>query len=321
MSNKLSPMDMLNRVREKAKLSTNNEFANSIAIKLGKPGKIKLQLLANSPDYLFKPRTQHMIPTLPHEDNKDEKWLVADCKGEGCPICIAANNFKKTNITVDEINDAYTPKFPYKSVRALFTQPEHFLLCARVLSDQADDGSYLPKDAELGSTQLIQFNKMALNNLMSAYEDFIEDNEEEEDVPPLFAIFDDEDTAKSLTITCRITTQPYSCSFSFNKAVDVKKSDVDINKLSVLEETKEVPSEHYEKCVKRIRDIQNYFFSDSNHSLGINDIDNIPVDTNNTIGVENTISPSSQSSAPSETNFTATDDDLDNLINSLDLDV
>lgn len=254
---KLSPLDMLNKVREKAKLDETTDFSKSVAIRL-KAGKIKFQLLAKDSEHLFRPRTQHLIPTIPHEDDKNEKWLIADCKGQGCPICTAVTAFKQSGVSLDEVNEEYNPKYEYKNLKSVFTQPEHYLLCAKILADQADDGTYLPKDAELGSTHLIQFTRTALNNLMSAYEDFIDDNEDEE-VPPLFAIFDDEDTAKSLTITCRVTNQPYSCTFSFNKTADVNTSDVDEDKIKLLEEVPEVPEDHYNKCVKRIKQIQNYF--------------------------------------------------------------
>lgn len=264
---KMSPQEMLNNIRGKANLNK-EDFTKSIAIKL-KAGKIKFQLLALNSEHLFKPRTQHLIPTIPHEEDKNEKWLIADCKGQNCPVCTAANMFKQSGITVEEINEEYSPKFPYKSIRSLFTQPEHYLLCAKVLADQADEGQYLPKDAELGSTQLIQFNRTALNNLMSAYEDFLEDNEDNGDAPALFAIFDDEKVAKSLTITCRVSMQPYSCTFTFGKTNDVDLNSVDVEKLKLLEETKDVPNEHYEKCVKRIKNIQNYFSrtSASNNSV------------------------------------------------------
>lgn len=256
MGKKLSPMDILNNVRNKAKLD-NNDFSKSIAIRL-KPGKIKFQLIAADSDYLFRPRTQHMIPTVPHEEDKNEKWMIADCKGTGCPICAAAESFKKSGVELDDVNEAYNPKFPYKTLRAVFTQPEHYLLCAKVLADNADDGNYLPKDSEIGSTHLIQFPRTALNNLMSAYEDAMDDAEDEE-VPPLFAIFEDDNKASSLTITCRVTNQPYSCTFSFGKVVEVEKKDIDEEKLKLLVEAPEVPEEHYAKCVKRIKDIQNYF--------------------------------------------------------------
>ena len=90
---------------------------------------------------------------------------------------------------------------------------------------------------------------MALNNLMSAYEDFMDDfdGDEDEEVPPLFAVFDGENTAKSLTITCRVTMQPYSCNFAFNKIAEITLNDVDSDKLKLLAEIKEVPEEHYEK--------------------------------------------------------------------------
>lgn len=274
MGKRLSPLDIISRVREKAKLE-NNDFSKSQAIRL-KAGKIKFQLVAKDSDYLFRARTQHMIPTVPHDDNKDNKWMVADCKGENCPVCKAVKAFKDTGITVDEINDAYEPKYPYKNVRSLFTQNEHYLLCGIILGDQADNGNYLPKDSKLGDTHLIQFTQTALNNLMSAYEDFIDDfsdnSEDNEEVPPLFAIFDGEDKAKSLTVTCRITNQPYSATFSFGKVVELEKNAVDLDKLNLLEEAPEVPDEHYENCVKRIKDIQNYFIKNNDYVESKNDI-------------------------------------------------
>lgn len=274
MGKRLSPLDIISRVREKAKLE-NNDFSKSQAIRL-KAGKIKFQLVAKDSDYLFRARTQHMIPTVPHDDNKDNKWMVADCKGENCPVCKAVKAFKDTGITVDEINDAYEPKYPYKNVRSLFTQNEHYLLCGVILGDQADNGNYLPKDSKLGDTHLIQFTQTALNNLMSAYEDFIDDfsdnSEDNEEVPPLFAIFDGEDKAKSLTVTCRITNQPYSATFSFGKVVELEKNAVDLDKLNLLEEAPEVPDEHYENCVKRIKDIQNYFIKNNDYVESKNDI-------------------------------------------------
>lgn len=274
MGKRLSPLDVINNIREKAKLE-NNDFSKSQAIKL-KAGKIKFQLVAKDSDYLFRARTQHMIPTVPHDDNKDNKWMVADCKGDGCPVCKAVKAFKDAGITVDEINDAYEPKYPYKNVRSLFTQNEHYLLCGVILGDQADNGNYLPKDSKLGDTHLIQFTQTALNNLMSAYEDFIDDfsdnSENYEEVPPLFAIFDGEDKAKSLTVTCRITNQPYSATFSFGKVVELEKSAVDFDKLNLLEEAPEVADEHYENCVKRIKDIQNYFIKNNDYVESKNDI-------------------------------------------------
>lgn len=265
MAKKMNAMEMLNNIRNKAKLD-NNDFTKSNAIRL-RAGKIKLQLIALDDEHLFRPRTQHMIPTIPHEDDKSEKWMIADCKGEGCPVCAAVDAFKHSGVELDAINEEYNPKYAYKSLRSVFTQPEHFLLCAKILADQADDGSYLPKDAELGSTHLVQFNRTALNNLMSAYEDYMDDLElgEDEEVPSLFAIFNGEDKAKSLTISCRIANQPYSCTFAFNKVAEIKKSEVDEDKLKLLEEYPQVPEEHYEKCIKRIKDIQNYFIqSDKN---------------------------------------------------------
>lgn len=260
MSKKLSPTEMLNAVRSKANLGEQTDYSKSAAIRL-KAGKIKFQLIAADCEHLFKSRVQHVIPPVPGEDNPNEKWLVADCVRENCPICKAANVFKKSNVTtLEEINNTFNMKYPYRSISALFTQPEHYLLLAKVLSDQADDGSYLPKESEIGSTHLIQFPRTALNNLMSAYEDYLEDHEDEEN-EDLFAIFDDgKIKAKSLQVTCRVTNQPYSCTFAFGKLLEIDKADVDSDKLDILasEEVK-VSDEHYNKLIKRIKDMQNYF--------------------------------------------------------------
>lgn len=262
MATKKNPMEILNGIREKAKLN-DEDFTKSIAIRL-KPGKIKFQLVAKDDEHLFRPRTQHMIPTVPNEEDKNEKWLVADCKGEGCPVCQAAAAFKNAGIGLDEINEAYHPKYPYKYVKSLFTQSEHYLLFAKVLLDQADEGNYLPKDADIGSYHLLQFPRTALNNLMAAYEDAMDDAMDDEldessAIPPLFAIFNGDKSASSLTITARITNQPYSCTFSFNKVAEINIDEVDKERMALLEEPQTVSDEHYEKCVKRIKQIQNYF--------------------------------------------------------------
>lgn len=297
---RMSPMEMLNSIKEKAKLGDEN-FAKSIAIRL-KPGKIKFQLIAMNSEHLFKPRVQHMLPTVPNEDDSNEKWMVCDCKGEGCPVCAAANAFKNSGVTLEEVNEAYNMKYPYKNLRAVFTQPEHYLLCARILGDDADEGSYLPKDSELGSTHLIQFNKTALNNLMSAYEDFMDDfidsADEGEEVPPLFAIFDGEKTVKSLTITCRVSLKPYSCTFAFNKVVEANIDSVDKDKLELLEISPEVPEEHYENCVKRIKKIQNYFVNDSQIPFMKKEEDDVDL-------------PFTTPSQKEEKKSVATDDDFD----------
>lgn len=282
MATKKNPMDILNGIREKAKLN-NDDFSKSVAIRL-KPGKIKFQLIAKDDEHLFRPRTQHMIPTVPDEDDKNEKWLICDCKGEGCPVCAAATAFKNAGVELDDVNAAYNPKYPYKSLRSLFTQNEHYLLLAKVLADQADDGNYLPKDAEIGSYHLLQFPRTALNNLMSAYEDALDDADGEE-VPPLFAIFNGDKTAESVTITARITNQPYSCTFSFNKPAEVNIKDVDAERMDLLENTPEVPEEHYEKCVKRIKQIQNYFVKPANKRV-IEDEDTGELPFNMTDGVK-----------------------------------
>lgn len=299
----LTPQDMLNNIRNKAKLD-NTDFSKSVAIRL-KAGKLKFQLLAANSDNLFKPRTQHMIPTVPYEDDKNEKWLIADCQGENCPICLATNSFKQSGVELEDINAAYTPKYPYKNIRALFTQPEHYLLCAKILSDQADEGSYLPKDAELGSTHLVQFTRTALNNLLSAYEDYMDDfadsAEEGQETPSLFAIFDNEKVAKSLVITARITNQPYSCTFSFNKVAEISSDTIDKSKLELLETSPEVPEEHIQKCVNRIKAIQNYFIKSSD----------VPIST---IKNYNTVSSELEDKTTKVSSPTDKDFDIDSLL-------
>lgn len=261
----LSPKEMLDKIRSSAKLDE-NEYGNQIAIKFNKPGRVKLQLLALDSEHLFKARTQHFIPTLPNNDDPNEKIMVVDCKGEGCPVCAAATAFKNSGIKVEDVNAAYNPRYPYPKLRNVFTQPEHFLLCARILADQAEDGKYLPKDAELGSTQLIQLSKSALNSLMSSYEDFITDYDDDiEELPPLFGIFEDgADKVKSFTVNLRIQVSgSWSYLFTLGKAVEVSFEDVDKDKLKLLEEMKEPTDDYVEKAVKRIHDIQNYFIGDS----------------------------------------------------------
>lgn len=279
MAAKKNPMDILNSIRSKAKLD-NEDFSKSVAIRL-KPGKIKFQLIANDDEHLFKPRTQHMIPTVPECDDKNEKWMVCDCKETGCPVCTAVTAFKNSGVTLEDVNEAYNPKYPYKSLRSIFTGNEHYLLLAKILADNADDGSYLPKDAQIGSTHLIQFPKSALNGLMSAYEDMLEDADDSDDVPALFAIFNGDKTANSVTITARIAYQPYSCNFTFGKPVDVNYSEIDTDKLDLLVESPQVPEEHYEKCVKRIREIQNYFIKPSKNVVDTDeDDDDLPFTMN-----------------------------------------
>lgn len=265
----MTPFEMLNKVRTSAKLDT-KDFEKSIAIKLNKAGKIKLQLIAPSEDFLFRARTQHFIPTLPDNEDPNEKTMAIDCQGENCPICDAALSFKNSGVTVEAINEAYKPKFPYQKLRNVLTQPEHFLIGARILTDNAEEGTYLPKDAELGSTQLIQFSKSALNSLMSAYEDYLTDYDGDvEDLPPLFGIVEGStDKIKSFTVNLRVQTQPWSYNFTFgNKAAEVDVKDVDMEKLKFIKEAT-VPTEDYmEKAVKRIKELQNWF-------TGINSYDN-----------------------------------------------
>lgn len=257
----LSPTELLNRVRASAKLDT-KEFEKQVAIKLNKPGKIKLQLLALDSEHLFKSRVQHFIPTMPDNEDPNEKIMVVDCQGDNCPICTAATAFKNSGITVDAVNEAYRPKYPYPKLRNVFTQPEHFLFAVRVLADQADEGTYLPKDEAIGSTQLLQLSKSALSSLMSAYEDFVSDSDEDvEDLPPLFGVFEDGATSvKSFTVNLRIQVQgAWSYIFSFGKAVEAKAEEINMDKLKFLTETTKPTDDYVEKAVKRIHNIQNYF--------------------------------------------------------------
>lgn len=260
----MSPMDMLNSIRNKAKLDE-VDYGNIIAIKLNKPGKIKMQLLALDPEYLFKSRTQHFIQTLPDNDDPNEKVMVVDCQGENCPVCAAANALKSSGVTVEMLNAAYKPKYPYAKLRTFLTMPEHFIVYAKIIQDGAEEGKYLPKDAEIGSAQFVQLSRSALNSLMEAYEDFIDDAMDGEDdvetLPPLFGIF--EDGAKevtSLTVNCRVSVQPYSYNFTFGRASKTKLDDIDSEKLEKLSEGPLVPTEDYmNKALQRIKDIQNYF--------------------------------------------------------------
>lgn len=260
----MSPMDMLNSIRNKAKLEE-VDYGNIIAIKLNKPGKIKMQLLALDSENLFKSRTQHFIQTVPDNDDPNEKVMVVDCQGENCPICSAANALKASGITVDMLNAAYKPKYPYQKLRTFLTMPEHFIVYAKIIQDSAEEGKYLPKDAELGSAQFVQLSRTALNSLMESYEDFIDDasdnDEDIDNLPPLFGIF--ENGAKevsSLVVNCRISVQPYSYNFTFGKATKTKLEDIDMDKIEKLSEGPLTPTEDYlEKALQRIKDIQNYF--------------------------------------------------------------
>ena len=86
------PLELLNKIKDTAKLEKTEK---TDVIKFNKAGKIKFQLLALDSDYLFKSRTQHFIPTIPNEEDKNEKMLVSDCIGYGCPICEASTDFRK----------------------------------------------------------------------------------------------------------------------------------------------------------------------------------------------------------------------------------
>ena len=259
MKQKMSPMDLLNSVKNKANLNNNTE--KSIAVKLNKAGKFKFQLLALSEDYLFRARTQHAIATLPDNEDTNTKMIVIDCQGKDCPICMAASQFKNSGVTVDDINAAYKPKYPYTKLRNFLTGSEHFLVGVRVLADNAEEGTYLAKDEEIGSTQILQLSRAAFNSLMSAYEDFIEDNEDcIDELPPLFGIVDDSnDTIESLSISVRVATQPWSYNFTFGKATKVNKSDVNSNKLEFIKEGTKPSADYVDNAVSRIKEIQNYF--------------------------------------------------------------
>ena len=255
----LSPMDVLNNIRNKVKLEDN--FEKQVIMRLNKEGKIKLQLLAPDQDHLFKARTQHFIPTLPGEEDPNEKGIVINCMGSDCPVCNALSTLKYSNVTVEALNDAYSPKYPYTKLRSAFTYPEHFLIAARVIED---GNKFLPKDESFDDVQIVQFSRSALNSLLHAYEDMLEDNEDALDsLPPLFGIVNDSnnDTVKSLIVTLRIQTQPWSYSFTFNtKGVECDLTE--INKTERLEQitSDTTPNEDYvEKAVSRINEIKNYF--------------------------------------------------------------
>lgn len=264
---KQNPLDILNKIKNVANLK--NEYAKTIGIKLNKPGKIRFQLIAPDVEHLFKARTQHFIQPLPNNES-NENVLVVDCQGENCPICEVANSFRKSGITVEQINDAYNPRYPYPKLRNFLTQPEHFLVAARVLLDNADEGNYLPKDAEIGSTQILQLSRTAFNNLMTSYEDFLSDYDDDiEELPPLFGIVDDskeEGVLNSLSITLRISVQgAWSYNFSFGKGVSVKIEDVDSEKLGVISsDTFKVTEDYMEKAIKRIESIKNYIINGNN---------------------------------------------------------
>lgn len=300
----LSPRDMLDKIRSKAKLD-DKSFEKSIAVKFNKPGKVKLQLLALDSEYLFRARTQHFIQTLPDNEDPNEKTMVVDCQGEGCPICSAMNSFKNSGVTVEAINAAYKPKYAYPKLRNFLIQPEHYLLAARILLDQADEGNYLPKDAAIGSTQIIQLSKRALSSLMASYEDFLADSDEDIDsLPPLFGIFEDgKKSVKSLTINLRIQVQgAWSYIFSFGKAVEVNIEDVDTEKLEFIKTPLETTDDYMEKALKRINQIQSYFVGSDN---GVEFVDSSEATVNN----KNVTTVSSKS------------DDLDDLVDDdFDLD-
>lgn len=271
----MTPMEMLDKIRQKANI-TDSDYEKQTAVKLNKAGKIKFQLLAMSPDYLFRARTQHFIPKTPDCDDPNEKILVVNCKGDNCPVCDAAYAFKNSGVKLEDVNNAYKSKYPYTNLRSVFTQAEHFLVCAKILADNAEEGNYLPKDASVGSTQLIQLSKSALSSLMSAYEDFLDDYTDDnggdvDSLPPLFGIFDGENSVKSFVINCRVQTQPWSYNFTFGKAIETKIEEVDKEKLALLEKGFSEPTEDYvAKVIERIKNIQNYFVG---LSANINTID------------------------------------------------
>lgn len=280
----MSPREMMDKIRNKAKLD-NLDYGSIIAVKLNKPGRIKMQLLALNPEDLFKSRTQHFIQTLPGETDPNEKIIVVDCQGKDCPVCQAAAAFRASGIDDEMLNAAYKPKYPYRSAYQFLTQPEHYILCAKILLDGAEEGKYLLKDMKENEVQYIQFTKTALNSLMGAYEDFLEDSDEDEDsLPPLFGIFENgAESVTSLTVNCRVATQPFGYSFTFGKAITTTAEEVSMGKLGKLSEGPLVPTEGYmEKALARIKSIQNYFVSDGNDdssgSISKNDSDGDSLD-------------------------------------------
>lgn len=293
-----SPKDILNSIRAKAKLNTDADFSKQVAIKLNKEGKLKLQLLAPDSEHLFVSRTQHFIPKIPYSDDANQKGIVCDCLGEGCPVCSAVTSFIHSGIELSTVNDVYKNKYEYRTLKSVFTQPEHFLVAARVLRDQTDgDVSFLPKDEEVGSIQLIQFSKSALNSLMQSYEDFLEDMsdtlnvDDENNLAPLFGTVSDAENGiiKSLTVNLRVNVTPYAYTFSFGSGIEVDTKTVSSSeKIELLKEGLQKPAEDYiERAVKRVKDITAAFTGKSIESTSNTANSNeLPF----TIGVENTTS-------------------------------
>lgn len=278
----LTPQEMLNKVRKMANLDDNAAIGPSI-VKLNKPGRLKLQLLAPDSDNLFIKRVMHSIQVVPESENQN--IIMIPCQGINCPICEAANSFRKSGITVEELNNVYKSKYPYRNVRSFLTQPEHFILAARVLEDNADEGYYLPKDSEVGDIQLLQFSKSAINSLMTSYSDLIMDNINDTDddmanyVPPLFGTFEDiasDNKIKSLSISLRIQVQgSWSYLFTFgNKAAEIDVKDIDESKIKIIKDGFMPPTDDYIKsAVDRIHAIKNYFLNNSysnNDNLVVN---------------------------------------------------
>lgn len=257
----MNQMELLKKLADeaKAKKSTSDSIGNTI-IKLNKPGKIEFQLIAPAfnEEIYFKKRQQHVIPVSPDNVNDNEKTLFIDCKGDNCPVCKAAENtiefFKNNYITLDDINNAFDVKYPYKNYRKIFTQTEHYLVYAKITKDSADKGTYIPEGFELNKTYIIQLSENAFFDLMIEYETYKKNNDV---VLDLFTSIEDE-SKDALNIVCQVIN-PYTIKFDFNGVRKINKEDIDNNKIKFFIENSEVPAEHYEKCVKRIEKIKNYF--------------------------------------------------------------
>ena len=274
MSN-LNPYDVINKVKSVANLEESESMIPSV-VKVNKSGKLKFQIVAPNVNCLFRPRVQHFIQTLPDSDDPNESIIYAECSKNNCPICAAVDTFKNCDITPEDINAAYSLKYPIKKVKSFFTSSEHYLLCIKVLSDQADDGYYLPKDEELGSFQILQLSRTALNSLMASYQDYIEDasdsgiNVNSGDYSLFGLLDDDNDPIKSLVVSLRVQTNgQWQYIFSFNSSASIDKNSIDQDKIKFIQEIPEYPDDYLQKAINQINKIKNYFIDKSEIASGI----------------------------------------------------
>lgn len=256
----MNQIELLKKLADEAKAKKALDSVGNNIIRLNKPGKIEFQLIAPAPneEIYFKKRQQHVIPVSPDNVNINEKILSIDCKEDNCPICKAAENaiefFKNNYITLSDINAAFDAKYPYKNYKKIFTQTEHYLVYAKITKDSADKGTYIPEGFELNKTYIIQLPENAFFDLMIEYETYKKNNDI---VLDLFTSIEDE-SKDALNIVCQVIN-PYTIKFDFNGVKKINKEDIDNNKIKFFIEKSEIPAEYYEKCVKRIKKIKNYF--------------------------------------------------------------